>query len=260
MNPPPDRTTDASETPPLAGLLVVDKPLRLTSMSVCRVVRARLIHGGAPKRVKVGHGGTLDPLATGVLVVLVGRATSLCDAVMAGEKRYEAEIDLSRSSTTDDLEGEFEPAPTDRRPALADVEAALPAFTGEILQAPPAYSAMKVGGRRAYDLARRGEAPRLEPRPVVIHELRVLRYDFPSLVLDVRCGKGTYIRSLARDLGRALTGAGMLTGLRRTAVGRWTIDDARPLEAVPDPLRQEHLLVTPEVEAIWRRSGHAPPA
>jgi tRNA pseudouridine55 synthase len=242
--------TDAD---PIAGVLPIDKPEGPTSMAVCARVRAALRAGGAPKRIKVGHGGTLDPLATGLVVVLVGPATRLCDQVMAGEKRYTAEIDLRHTSPTDDRESEPVPAEVAGEPGLADVEAVLPSFTGRIMQAPPAHSAMKVGGKRAYELARAGEIDRLEPRPVIIHELRIERYAWPSLVLDVRCGKGTYIRSLARDIGRALGVGGMLWGLRRTGVGRFDVGDAVPMRDLPRTLTRADLRVTPEVEAILER-------
>jgi tRNA pseudouridine55 synthase len=227
------------------GLLVIDKPEGITSMGVCRRVRGRLVAGGAPKRIKVGHGGTLDPLATGVLVVLIGKATRLCDRIMAGEKRYLAEVDLSRSSATDDREGQSTSVQITTPPTLEQVAAACSRFIGTIQQRPPAYSAIKIEGRRAYRLARAGEAPQLQPRPVTIHWIELLAYSWPVATLDVRCAKGTYIRSLARDLGGALTGAGMLLSLRRTAVGPFTIERSTPLAALPDPLRQSDLLPPP---------------
>jgi len=248
------------EPDPIAGILLVDKPLGPTSMAVCARVRGALVGGGAPKRIKVGHGGTLDPLASGLMVVLVGPATRLCDQIMAGEKRYLADIDLAHTSPTDDLESAPEPVPIDRPPDLARIQAELPAFTGAIMQAPPAHSAMKVGGKRAYELARAGKLDTLEPRPVTIHELIIADFAWPRLVLDIRCGKGTYIRSLARDLGRALGTGGMLAGLRRTAVGRFAVDDATPLAQLPRTLAQPDLTITPEVAAILtrRRQAHHP--
>ena len=235
----------ASPTNPV-GLLVVDKPEGPTSMDICRVVKACLRRGGAPKSVKVGHGGTLDPLATGVVVVLVGRAaTRLCDEVMAGEKRYLAEVDLSRRSTTDDREGEQTEISVIRAPEKAEVAAACAQFVGTIEQVPPAHSAIWVDGQRAYKLARAGEQPQMKARPVEIHAIKIVEYVFPRLVLDVRCGKGTYIRSLARDVGMALGVGGMLAGLRRTAVGAFSIEDAVPLNDVPSPLLQEHLRPLP---------------
>lgn len=234
--------TAAAAPPSPTGLLVIDKPEGITSMGVCRRVRAKLVAGGAPKRVKVGHGGTLDPLATGVLVILVGKATRLCDAVMKGEKRYLAEVDLSRSSTTDDREGEQTPVTVATPPTREQVAAVCARFVGVIQQRPPAYSAIKVGGKRAYKLARAGHEPVLVARPVEIHSIDLLEYRWPVATLDIRCGKGTYIRSLARDLGGVLTGAGMLLSLRRTAVGRFTIDQALSLTALPEVLVQADLL------------------
>ncbi len=240
--------TQPAPTP--TGLLLIDKPLRLTSMTVCAAVRRRLVAGGAPKRIKVGHGGTLDPLATGLLVVLIGKATKLCDQVMAGEKRYLADVDLSITSPTDDLEGPLTHIQVPAPPARDDVARAAASFIGEIQQRPPAYSAMKIGGERAYKLARRAvkddadapDLPELSPRPVAIHAIDILEYDFPRLRLDIRCGKGTYMRSLARDLGAALGAGGCLTSLRRTQVGRFSIDDAVPLDSLPPALTQQDLL------------------
>lgn len=239
--------TDPRQAPTPAGLLVIDKPLGLSSMSVCRVIKGKLIKGGAPKNTKVGHGGTLDPLATGVVVVLIGRAaTRLCDEIMAGEKRYVAEVDLGHRSTTDDREGELTEICVLRAPTRGEVEAACSRFVGTIDQAPPAHSAIWIDGERAYKLARAGEAPEMKPRPVTIHSIEILEYAFPRLVLDIRCAKGTYIRSLARDLGVTMGTGGMLAGLRRTAVGEFSIDHAQTLEEVPEPLLEEHLLPLPE--------------
>lgn len=213
-------------------------------MDVCRAVRRRLIAGGAPKRVKVGHGGTLDPLATGVLVVLIGKATRLCDRVMAGAKRYIAEIDLSAFTTTDDREGERTEVPVVVPPSRQRVAEACGLFVGVVMQRPPIYSAIKVGGRRAYDLARRGRAEgvSLPPRPVRIDAVSLERYDWPIATVTVDCGKGVYIRSLARDLGLALGTGGTLASLRRTKVGDWTVDQARTIESLPDILTQSELL------------------
>lgn len=234
--------TEPKPTP--TGLLVIDKPLGRSSMQACAAVRARLRAAGAPKRIKVGHAGTLDPLATGVLVVLVGKATKLQAAHMAGEKGYLAEVDLASVSRTDDMEGPVEPVacePVGR----AAIEAVLPAFIGTIQQRPPAYSAMKIGGRRAYALARNAETdaelPRLEPRPVIIHSIDIVAFDWPVVTLDIACGKGTYIRSLARDLGAALGTGGMLRSLRRTRVGEWTLEHAVTIDSLPAELTQADL-------------------
>lgn len=232
---------------PLSGLLVIDKPLRRTSVDICRIVRARLRAGGVSpsggaKRIRVGHGGTLDPLATGVLVVLIGRATKLCDQIMAGAKRYQAEIDLSAFTPSDDAETPRQEVHIALPPTPAQVEAAVGEFVGEIDQAPPAHSAVWIDGRRAYSLARTGSAPEMTPRRVRIDEIDILDYSFPRLTLDIRCGKGVYIRSLARDLGTRLGTGGTLTRLHRTAVGPWTIEQARTLDQLPDPLSAADLL------------------
>jgi tRNA pseudouridine55 synthase len=223
--------------PDLNGLLVIDKPLGWSSADVCRFVRRRT--GGA----KVGHGGTLDPLATGVLVVCLGRATKSIDGIVGAEKDYRAAIDLSAFTTTDDAEGERTEVAVDEPPATDAIRRALDeGFAGEIEQRPPAFSAVKIGGRRAYKLARAGEAVEPEPKRVVIHETRVERYDWPALDLFVRCGKGVYIRSIARDLGVALGTGGSLTGLVRTRVGAYRLADAvgpddLPADIGPDDLR-----------------------
>ncbi len=233
----------ASHTPVSpSGLLIIDKPEGPTSMGVCRKVRGSLVAGGAPKRVKVGHAGTLDPLATGVLVVLIGKATRLCDRLMAGEKEYLAEVDLSQFSTTDDREGQRTIIPVPTPPTSGLLRAACDQFVGTIQQRPPAYSAIKVDGRRAYHLARKGDAPDLPPRPVTIHAIDITAYEWPIATLRVRCAKGTYIRSLARDLGLALGTGGMLHALRRTRVGPFDLSRAIPLAALPQPLLQAHLL------------------
>jgi tRNA pseudouridine55 synthase len=211
-------------------------------MDVCRVVRRRLINAGAPKRVKVGHGGTLDPLATGVLVVLVGKATRLCDQVMAGAKRYEAVVDLSAFTTTDDAEGERTVVDVPVPPTLERVRAACVGLTGVIMQSPPAYSAMKVDGQRAYKLARAGKAVSLAARPVRVDAIEIVSFAWPMLSIAIDCGKGVYVRSLARDLGVVLGTGGTLAALRRTRVGAAKIERAITLADVPDPLRPERLL------------------
>jgi len=233
-------------TPPAGphGMLVVDKPLGPSSMQMCRIVKRRLINGGAPKGVKVGHGGTLDPLATGVLVVMVGRATKLCDKVMAGAKQYETQIDLSAFSTTDDAEGERTIVSVDVPPDLQTVQAACAKFVGTIMQKPPIYSAIKIDGQPAYKAARQGlgDSLKLTARPVRVDGIAVVRYEWPTLVLLVDCGKGVYIRSLARDIGTTLGTGGMLTALRRTRVGMFDIADASTPDAMANVLTEADLL------------------
>ncbi len=225
--------------------MVIDKPLGLSSMQVCAIVRGKLKAGGAPKRVKVGHGGTLDPLASGVLVVLMGKATKRCDQVMVGVKEYDTTVDLSRLSSTDDLEGEMEEVPVTTIPNIEDVRAACAKWTGDVMQTPPAYSAIKVNGQRAYAMARRGEQIELEARPIRIDAIEVLSYEWPMLVIRVVCGKGTYIRSLGRDIGAEMGAGGVLTALRRTRVGRFSIEDALTLEQLPDPMDPWSLALDP---------------
>ncbi len=223
------------------GVLVIDKALGHTSASVCNNIKRRLRRAGAPKRVKVGHGGTLDPLASGVLVVLIGKATRCSAQVMGGAKTYQAAVDLARVSPTDDLEGETTPVEVREIPTEAGVRSACARFVGEILQRPPDHSAMRVGGQRAYTLARGGLETGLRERPVRIDRCELVSYQWPIARLEIDCGKGTYIRSLARDLGRSLNAGGVLTELRRTRVGAFTIDRARRVDDLPEQLGEDDL-------------------
>jgi len=229
------------EIPTPCGVLVIDKEVGFTSMDVCAIVRTRFRRGGAPKRLKVGHAGTLDPMATGVLVVLVGKATRACDRFMADRKTYETVIDFSRRSETDDAEGRTEVV-DGAAATREDLERTLRGFVGTIQQRPPAYSAVHVGGKRAYELARAGKTVEIAPRPVVVHAIEVLDFAWPSATLRVECGKGTYIRSLARDLGAALGAGGMLTALRRTRSGEFGVECAKRLSDLPDVLTQAALM------------------
>ncbi|MGE0191471.1 MAG: tRNA pseudouridine(55) synthase TruB [Planctomycetota bacterium] len=223
----------------LEGLLVVDKPLGWSSMDVVRRVR------DAAGFVKTGHAGTLDPLATGVVICCLGRATRAVDALMALPKRYETVIDLSAFTSTDDREGPREEVDVDRPPTEAGIDEALQAFVGEIEQAPPAYSAVHVEGKRAYDRARAGEALELPTRLVRVDAIRRLRYDWPELALSIDCGKGFYVRSLARDLGVRLGCGGHLASLRRTAIGEYDLARAVGPERLMEPIGADDLLPTP---------------
>jgi tRNA pseudouridine55 synthase len=206
---------------PYHGLLVVDKPGGVTSRDVVdRALR------WFPRGTRVGHTGTLDPLATGVLVLCVGQATRLTEHVQAMGKTYRAGLRLGARSDTDDADGTITPVSVDHPPDRAVVEDRLREFIGEIDQVPPAFSAAKVTGRRAYDLARRGEEVSLKPRKVRIYGIDVLAYEYPRLELEVRCGKGTYIRSLARDLGERLGCGALIETLRRTRVGPFDAADS----------------------------------
>ena len=226
-----------NKRPDLNGILVIDKPLGWSSAKVCRVIRR--MTGGA----KVGHAGTLDPLATGVLVVCLGRATKLVEGIMGTTKAYRAEVDLSAFTTTDDREGERTEVDVATPPTLEAIRSALASgFTGEIRQRPPAFSAVKIEGQRAYRLARAGGAPAPEPKTVTIHAIEVRGYDWPMLMLEIECSKGTYIRSIARDLGRVLGTGGTLASLVRTRVGEFTLDRALAPDDLPEPITPEGLL------------------
>ncbi len=214
----------------LDGVLVVAKPVGPTSHDVVGLVR-RL---SATKRV--GHGGTLDPFASGVLPVFLGRATRLVEYHLGDRKRYRATVCFGATSTTDDLEGALTPS-SGAAPMRDAVEAALVGFRGPIEQRPPAYSAIKVAGRRAYAMARAGETVELAPRAVTIHALDLVSWDEvtagePIAILDVECSAGTYVRSLARDLGADVGSAAYLGALTRTASGPFELDSAIELDAV----------------------------
>jgi tRNA pseudouridine55 synthase len=213
------------------GWLVIDKPLGMTSRDV--VNRAQRWF---PRRTPIGHTGTLDPLATGVLVLAVGVATRLAEYVQALGKIYETEFTFGATSATDDAEGPITPTAGAAAPDRTTVETALQRFIGLIEQVPPAFSAVQVEGQRAYRQARAGAAVSLSARTVRIDVIQFLEYTYPRLRLEVRCGKGTYIRSLARDLGAMLGCGGYVSQLRRTAVGDFTVAEAVSLDAETVPL------------------------
>ncbi|MFI4934164.1 MAG: tRNA pseudouridine(55) synthase TruB [Caulobacterales bacterium] len=208
----------------VSGWICLDKPADLTStQAVGRVRRAF-------NAQKAGHAGTLDPLATGILPIALGEATKTVPFLMDADKTYRFVVEWGRTTASFDREG-VTTATSDVRPSRAATEAALPAFVGEILQTPPAFSAVKVDGERAYDLARAGEEPDLKPRPVVIHSARVVDQPGPDHVeIEIDCGKGTYVRALVRDLGTALGACGHVSSLRRTRVGGFTEGRAISLE------------------------------
>jgi tRNA pseudouridine55 synthase len=214
------------------GILVALKPAGPTSHDIVGLVR-RL---AATKRV--GHGGTLDPFASGVLPLFLGRATRMVEYHLGDRKSYRATVCFGLSSTTDDLEGELIPA-LGAAPSRAAVEDALPRFRGPISQRPPAYSAIKVAGRRAYAMARAGETVELQPRQVTVERLELRQWDDgdtsrPIAIFDVECSAGTYVRSLARDLGESVGSAAYLGALIRTASGPFTLDDGHSIERIRD--------------------------
>ena len=233
---------------PLCGILVVDKPRGPTSMDVVEVVRRKA--GGA----KTGHAGTLDPLATGVLVVAIGSATKEIDRFMATDKRYETVIDLTAFTTTDDVQGDRTEVPTAQPPMAHHIQHALQKFVGSIKQQPPAFSARKVRGERAYKLARKGEQVELEPRTVNVHSIELTQYAWPTVALRIHCEKGFYVRSLARDVGRTLGTGGHCLSIHRTAVGPFNITLAHALNALPVQILQKDLISLPEALAMTRNS------
>jgi len=226
------RDGEVGGAPEASGLVIIDKPGGMTSHDV--VARIRRLAGTS----KVGHAGTLDPMATGVLVVGVEKATRLLGFLALTEKEYAATIRLGQSTGTDDAEGEITGTASASRVSAETLAEAVAGLTGEIQQVPPAVSAIKVDGQRAYRLTRAGAAPELKARPVTVYEFTVtaMRRDGDLVDVDVtvRCSSGTYIRALARDLGAALGTGGHLTRLRRTRVGGYRVEDARTLEQLAD--------------------------
>ena len=208
------------------GLWLIDKPYGMSSFGV--VARMRRLTGIK----KIGHAGTLDPLATGLMLVLVGKEfTRQADQLIKLDKSYDMGIALGFVSSTDDAEGELT-AISDKVPSEANITAAIAVLTGEILQKPPAYSAIKVGGQRAYKLARAGKPVDIPARSVTVYDWKVSSYIYPALTASCGVSSGTYIRSLAHDLGDSLGTGAYLTELRRTRVGEYSLDDAIPLETL----------------------------
>jgi tRNA pseudouridine55 synthase len=230
----------------ISGVLVVDKPIGLTSHDVVQIIRK-----GTNIR-RAGHTGTLDPRASGVLVILIGPAVRLSEYVSASDKRYQASLSLGATTDTYDADGRV----TSSRPAdnitEAQFEQALQSFVGEIEQVPPPYSAVKVKGRKAYEMAREGEEVDLAPRKIKVYNLELLEWAPPEAVIDVYCSSGTYVRSLAYDLGEALGCGAHLTGLRRTKSGRFTLRDAVPLRKLKDAFEDGnwYQYVIPAAEAL----------
>ncbi len=220
------------------GLYNINKPTGPTSHDIVATVRRML-----PRKTKVGHAGTLDPFASGVLVVCVGPATRLADYVQTQSKRYRAGIHLGATSNTDDAEGEISQTPNATQPTREDVEAMVRGFVGEISQIPPAHSAVHIDGQRAYELARQGKDVQIPARQVHIYDIQIADYTYPMLTIDVHCGSGTYIRSLARDIGRELHTGGYCQTLVRTAIGELNVDSG----VSPADLDIEADMLTPEL-------------
>src|SRR5512142_2006837 len=232
----------------ISGVLVVDKPVGMTSHDVVQVIR-----NGTNLR-RAGHTGTLDPRASGVLVILVGPAVRLSEYVSASDKRYQAVIRLGQTTDTYDADGRV----TGSAPVTVteeQFEDALQNFIGEIEQVPPPYSAVKVKGRKAYEMARDGEDVDLQPRKIKVYNLELLEWAPPEAVIDVYCSSGTYVRSLAHDLGNALGCGAHLVGLRRTKSGRFTLRDAVPLRRLRDSFEAgnwyQYLIPAAEALSDW---------
>jgi len=212
----------------VSGVLVVDKPVGLTSHDVVQIIR----RGTGIRRA--GHTGTLDPRASGVLVILIGPAVRLSEFVSASDKRYQATIRLGGSSDTFDSEGSITNITSDVKITEEEFTEVLQQFIGEIEQVPPPYSAVKVKGRRAYEIAREGEEVELAPRIIHVYSLEILEWAPPEVVIDVYCSSGTYVRSLTNDLGKSLGTGAYLVGLRRTKSGRFTLRDAVPMRRLQE--------------------------
>lgn len=232
----------------ISGVLVVDKPVGLTSHDVVQIIRK-----GTNIR-RAGHTGTLDPRASGVLVILIGPAVRLSEYVSASDKRYQAIIRLGETTDTYDADGHVTTvSPVDI--TEEQFEQVLKTFVGEIEQVPPPYSAVKVQGRKAYEMAREGEAPDLQPRKIQVYSLELLEWAPPEAVIDVYCSSGTYVRSLAHDLGEKLGCGAHLIGLRRTKSGRFTLRDAVPLRKLRESFENgtwyQYLIPAAEALSDW---------
>lgn len=217
------------------GILLIDKPAGWTSFDVCAKIRGQIKHtyrqrGEKPtkRQLRVGHAGTLDPFATGLLVILLGEATKKADEFLKLDKVYEATIELGKVSTTGDPEGELSLV-SSREPKREEIEAVLKQFVGEIQQRPPIFSAIKVDGRRAYKLARSGQEVEIPLRTVHIHSLEMIEYAYPLLRVRTHVGSGTYIRSLAADIGKKLEVGAYCTELRRTGIRDFTVEQAETI-------------------------------
>jgi tRNA pseudouridine55 synthase len=213
-------------------ILTFDKAYGITSFGLVAKVRWLITQKMRGRKIKVGHAGTLDPLATGVMVICTGRATKDIERLQTGVKEYEATLQLGATTPSFDLEHEVDATYPTAHITLEEIERVLQTFVGEIMQVPPAFSACKVQGKRAYDLARKGEDVELRAKPLRIDEISLIAHDLEKMQITIRvvCSKGTYIRALARDIGEALQSGAHLTALRRTRVGEYTIQDCLTLE------------------------------
>ena len=211
------------------GMILVDKPAGITSFGVVARVRRQLTQQ-LGKKAKVGHTGTLDPFATGLMIIVTGKECRNAGSYSKLDKEYEATITLGLNSTTGDPEGELT-AISDAQPAKEAIQAALKQFTGEITQRPPIFSAIKINGRRAYDLARKGEVVEMPERQVTVFALELLDYTYPEVKIRIHVSSGTYIRTIAEDVGKVLGTGGYCSELRRTKVGEWSVVGSLAIEA-----------------------------
>lgn len=209
------------------GIILVDKPGGMTSFGVVARVR-RVLSEKAGKKVKVGHTGTLDPFATGLMIIVTGKECKNAEKYSKLDKAYEATICLGQMSTTGDPEGEITQV-SSRQPSREEIEITLRKFTGKIQQKPPIFSAIKINGQRAYKLARKGEAIEMPTREVEVYSLELLDYTYPEVKIRAHVSSGTYVRTLAEDIGNALETGAYCTQLRRTAIAKWGVDEALSL-------------------------------
>lgn len=227
-------------------MLCIDKPLGWTSFDAVKRLRGALSRRLGLKKIKVGHAGTLDPLATGVMIICTGRATKRIDELQAGVKEYIATIALGATTPSFDLETEIDATYPTAHITEELVREVLGRFIGSIEQIPPAYSACKIDGHRAYDLARKGREVQLKAKTLVIDEIELLSFSPEEITIRTLCSKGTYIRALARDIGQALDSGAHLTALRRTRVGDITIDDCLSVDDAATLIREAEIVPAPE--------------
>jgi len=228
----------------MKGIVLIDKPDGWTSFDVVAYVRKMVakIDGKKPRNVKVGHTGTLDPAATGLLVLCVDKEfTRQVPTMIKHDKTYEVELTLGLTSTTGDREGDLQHV-SDSRPTQEKVLDAVESFVGESMQMPPKFSALKVNGRRAYDLAREGKEVVLQPRKIIIHSITDISYNYPKVTFTTHVGSGTYVRSLAEDIGSALQTGAYMSALRRTIVGDKNIAEAIAVSDLTDEILQKTLV------------------
>ena len=222
-------------------VLYFDKPLKWTSFAVVNKIRYHICRKLGVKKIKVGHAGTLDPLATGVMIICTGKATKRIEEFQYHTKEYIATLQLGATTPSFDLEKEIDATYPTEHITRELVEEALQRFTGRIEQIPPVFSACKVDGKRAYDLARKGEDVELKAKTLIIDEIELLECNLPEIKIRVVCSKGTYIRALARDIGEVLNSGAHLTGLIRTRVGDVRLEDCLSVESFPEWLDQQEI-------------------